>query len=222
MTDLQASPPSKRAVRISVLALLAWIIVAVVAGFAVGWLAGSYTACASDGCKARVDSIGAIGTWVGGLGTVAAVLAAVAAFRSEEAARDRTEHQRRMTDLDQARLAGDEASQVRVTCDIESSTADKVRGLSVSVTNGATATPLYKLRGTLEGYGQLKEEHTLKAGVTSTSRFAMGYRGTRAADVVPKADRELYIADRLADVTVRFEMNGRRWTKKGDGTPIPE
>lgn len=66
------------------------LLIGVLIGIAIGWAAGSWTACASGpGCEIRVDSISALGTWVGGLGTVGALIYGVRAFRADVSERER-------------------------------------------------------------------------------------------------------------------------------------
>lgn len=58
-----------------------WLIIGVLVGGVLGWLTGSWTSCASSSaCELRVNSVEALGTWVGGLGTVGALLYAAREF----------------------------------------------------------------------------------------------------------------------------------------------
>jgi hypothetical protein len=189
-------------------------------GVAIGWWAGSFTACSrsTNGCETRVASIEALGTWVGGLGTVAAVMFAAVTFRNEERSRREAERRSRMTQLERERLDQDEAEQVSIRCQIGSFTAERVTEVRVHVHNGTNSTPLYKLRGRLERFGNLNTKHELEAGKTATKSFPMGYMGTTLPAVpVPLDERDEWLADLTSKVVIVFEMNGEKWMRTGNG-----
>lgn len=56
----------------------------VIGGLILGWGLGSYATCADGpGCQIRLDSVNALGTWVGGLGTIGALLLGILALRGD-------------------------------------------------------------------------------------------------------------------------------------------
>src|SRR4051812_5248420 len=63
-----------------------WVVAGLLLGGAVGWWAGSWTACSAGGCKIRVDSIEAAGTWVGGLATAAGLVFTASELRQNRLA----------------------------------------------------------------------------------------------------------------------------------------
>jgi hypothetical protein len=197
---------------------LAWATVALLLGTALGWWAESFTACARGGsCAARVDAIEAVGTWVAGLGTVAAVLYAAMAFRSEEQSRRDMELRLIASQKDQEHLDRCEAMQVAITGQIGSWAEAMVTEFRLHVYNGANRASIFKLRGNCPTFGPLVGAHELKPGGTVTTSIRMG-PGTSSQPIgIPIGERDEYVAQRVAETTIMFEMRGHQWQRTGTG-----
>lgn len=222
---------------------LGWAIVALLFGLAVGWWAGSFTtACAPAACQANVDAIEAAGTWVGGLGTVAAVLFAARVFTSEERAR-RDEQETRILQMQQeqdakleARLAAErEMNRVRAEANLivgavsrDVSDPVQVRSIRVTASNHANETAAFKVNAELPGYGALAMAHKVESGATESlgvfgDQFGVptgdmfGLKTEHLPRAIPGNEREKFYADLTSTLVVTYEMNGRRWRRRGDG-----
>lgn len=198
---------------------IVWLVGGILIGGTAGWLAGSYTTCARSqaGCEVRWESIEAAGTWVGGLGTIAAVLAAVVAFRSEEQARRDQMDQEISESRERLRIARREAGKVQVDAIVGGTAGHEITEIRVHVTNGTNTTPAFKLTGSADGLGPLRELHRLDPGEGATTSFRFGHNSGNQRIDVPMDEHQQYVADLAARVEIEFEMNGHRWKRVGSG-----
>lgn len=106
------------------------MILAALSGVAIGWCAGSWTACSASasGCEVRVASIEAAGTWVGGLATAAGLIFAGAELRHTR--RSASEHAAKQ--LDELRVL---ARKVTLQVEPRSDYGGYLTGVVVKVTN---------------------------------------------------------------------------------------
>jgi hypothetical protein len=196
------------------------------AGAVIGWVLGSYSACRDSGCKVRVDSVEAIGTWVGGLGTIAAVLAAVVAFRSEEAARRAQELRLMLTRVEQEQQDRLQVEQVlpraRVRMTVGDSGERYVLNFDLGVVNNTNTTNAYKVRWESARYGKFRERPKLAPSEHWKERITLGGEspsGPRPRRMPAPANLDAWEADMVTDVTIEFEMNGQRWRRIGFQPP---
>jgi hypothetical protein len=206
------------------------LLLGLAAGLSIGWLAGSFTACAETKCEANTAAIEAAGTWVGGLGTIAAVLFAVNQFRAEQRHRVEERMRREVEErqAEQAAAAADQAEEDRVRAEadmvvirarIRTTTGDDVTGIGVLVENQATRTSIYKLKGTVLGYGPIAEAREVLPGHSSDSTdYGRAGSSTEKLPVrlTDEAARRAFIQSLTAVVSITFEMNDRRWRRVGN------
>jgi hypothetical protein len=152
-----------------------------------------------------------------------AVLAAVRAYQQEEDARREADRRLRLDTEEEARLAEKEAAEVTINCSVGGYRADEIHELRVTITNGTTGTPLYRLEGRAE-FGKLQGWPKVK-GLTSVvhrhnfqvMQFRVGQPRKRATGPkVPMEERAAWLADQASKATIRFEMNGRKWKRTGN------
>ena len=85
-------------------------------------------------------------------------------------------------------------------------------GYAVTVKNGADTTPVFRLRGE-DPRGPLTEQHTIDAGGVATTE-----RRERWTPPVPLGEFEAWA---MPQTKIRFTMNGRSWTRTGNGPVEP-
>lgn len=199
-------------------------VVVLLVGLVVGFWAGGFTGCVGKGCEFRVDSMEALGTWVGGLGTIAAVMYAAAGLRREhetqvEAAVHVATERRRRDQVERH-----DAGLVTISCQIGSSIPYppnvQVNELRVIVENGANTAPLFKLRGDLPGFDALHRERRVSAGATATTHFRKPHTMNMPFSIGSGEERRFELS-RAAEVSIIFEMHDRVWSRVGDG-PVEE
>jgi hypothetical protein len=89
--------------------------------------------------------------------------------------------------------------------------------MNVTVQNGANSTPVHQLTGEVPGIGPLATAHTIPPGHDATTTF---HDTAGPVGQIPKdEDPEVWAASLAETVTIRFEMNGLRWTRTGNNTP---
>lgn len=199
-------------------------VIVLLVGLVIGFWAGGFTSCAGKGCEVRVDSMEALGTWVGGLGTIAAVIYAAAAFRHDHEKRAEAAHEeavaRKRKDLAELR----DAEQVTVRCQIGGSTPYppnvQVTEFRVFVENGANTEPLFKLSGHVPGFGPLSREKRLEAGAQAVTQFRKPRTPNMPFTILSGEERQ-YERARARQVSISFEMHNRLWRRIGDD-PIEE
>ena len=76
--------------------------------------------------------------------------------------------------------------------------------------NQADTEPVLKLEG-ISRYGSIQPRHSLPAGETHHSRFAI------PRESVPKDEETAWNAKLRESVTITFRMYGHRWERTGDG-----
>lgn len=227
---------------------LAWTGVGILIGLVAGFISGGYLACApSESCEFKADLAGALGTWVGGLGTIGALVFAIIAFRSEEASRRRDEQSRIeaeaarrveaaevLAEAERERVAQEQARRReidrdrtvanKVTTDaiINSHTANEIMMFSVIVRNRSTNTPVHGLGGELAGWGPLDYLETLAPGQSHSKVHQLGFGRSRASMPMPAPeDRVAWRDEVLQQLTISFDLNGRRWEKRGTAPAEP-
>lgn len=211
-------------------------------GGVLGFIAGGWASCAPGAaCEFKADLAGALGTWVGGLGTIGALVFAVRAFRSEEAARRRDEQVKieaeaaRRVEAMAARAAADRererqetelerelerdqrrADKIRIDVAIMLRADDQVRGMLVRVINDNVTTPVHSLGGRFEGLGPIDHVDVLGPSEVHPKKFDVFSH--RRWPELPAPSKELeddWRAEKIEGVTVSFDLNGRRWVKRG-------
>lgn len=197
-----------------------------VVGGTIGWWAGSFTACASGGCQVRVDSIGALGTWVGGLGTIAAVLAAVVAFKGEEDARREEIARLGRTRREQMDRDEEEANRIVVSAQINStavySQVRSVTEFTIAVANNARTSTAHDLTAFSSEWGQIARGCRLDSNARPVSKHVRlgSDRGNQRPEPFPEPqDHAAWSKEVVEGVTIDFEMNDQRWRRVGN-TPV--
>lgn len=190
-------------------------------GLAIGWWAGSFTACAltEDGCEVRVQAIEALGTWVGGVGTILAVGAAILAFRSEERSRRSSERREANAKLQQSRQALENATRIVVTAKLVSYTGDDITEIVFEISNGASEVSAFDLTLTHDEYGPFPREHSLDPGRTVTRPVQFGGRHNRIVPRVPSMQRDEWLRQQLSGAKLKFKMSDVEWLREGDAQP---
>lgn len=91
-----------------------------------------------------------------------------------------------------------------------------VRGLRVTVDNTSLTTPIHALGGHMEGLGPVELVGTLGPGERHVTRFDfLSMRPMPTLEVPAPGTEDEWHLDQLAKVTISFDLNGRRWVKRG-------
>lgn len=214
-------------------------------GGVIGFVAGGWASCApSEACEFKADLAGALGTWVGGLGTIGALIFAVRAFRSEEASRRQEERDRLVAERlrrEEAELARAEVQRQRAEeADRDRQAADELERqanlitirwqvggtfgppqnrhaneLRAFVLNGASTTSIHHVTGESATYGSLGSKHTVRPGESLAREYRFRPFGNDGDAVPIPADEQGWLSSLAEEVTIEFEMNGQRWTRRG-------
>lgn len=192
-------------------------VIILLAGIAIGWWAGSFTACAGKGCEVRVDSIEALGTWVGGVGTIAALYWAGASHRQREEERREAEARAKLTAQEQQDLYESEAEEVVLSVHFGGGTAMIADLVRFRVKNNAIKTPIYKVVCVVEGWPRVAEVREIGPGALGEFEYKTSNAKGKLPAPVAAPMRVKWQDDLLAIMTVTWTMNGIRWTRTANG-----
>lgn len=234
-----AAEPAARPGR--VMRLLDWLshhhqaavtgVICLIVGGGFGWLAGSWASCVDQGCETRPDQIEAAGTWAAVVATIGGVLIAVAAFRGEqhdrahartEAETERDRQRKKADDEAAARYSRDlaEVGRILITTGMTVQSGTILTGFTHTVTNRTHDYPIFDLETTLERVGRFENVAELARNARQTASISTENRShpDLPKEMTPTEVKQ-FLADVVADTTIEFTLNDRRWRRIGTEAP---
>lgn len=112
------------------------------------------------------------------------------------------------------------ANKIVIDASISSYSGEEILSFAIIVRNRSLNAPIQGLGGVVEGWPPIEYREVLAPGSSYPQVYRLGFGQTRVAIPLPPEDqRDAWRQELIDRVTISFDLNGRRWERRGNDRP---